>query len=116
MIETCVFCLERPATEVEHVLPKSWYPSTTPGTVQRLTVPVCRPCNVDFARAEHAFKIPVLMGLDPGHPEVAGVAEAFSRSWQPKKATTAKEARYRERQLQSISRKIKYVMRPPHDL
>jgi hypothetical protein len=110
---TCIFCLERPATEAEHVLPKSWYPSTTQTTVQYLTVPVCGICADDFERAERAFKLPVLMGLDPRHPDVAGVMEAFRRSWQFDKAPTLKESVYRAGRLRKISRQVKFVMRSP---
>lgn len=111
---TCIFCLARPATEKEHVFPKSWYPSTTPATVQFLTVPVCGFCNDDFEVAERTFSTAILMGMDPKNPAVASVMETFQRSWQFEKANSPKEISRRASRLRSLSRKIKYVMRSPN--
>ncbi|WP_147443752.1 hypothetical protein [Corallococcus sicarius] len=108
----CVFCLNCPASEAEHVLPKSWYPSTTPKTVQRVTVPVCGVCADEFEKTERAFKIPLLMGLEPNHADMAGVYEAFKRSWQFDKASSHKEAGHRAGLFRKMSRQVRFVVRP----
>lgn len=110
----CIFCLSRPAREAEHVFPKSWYPSTTPPTVQRLTVPVCEICADEFEAAERAFKEPILMGLDPTHPDVAGVFDHLRRSWQFDKAPSLKESVRRAATLRRLSRQVKYLVDSPN--
>lgn len=109
----CIFCLTRPATENEHVLPKSWYPSTTPATVQFLTVPVCGICADEFEAAERAFKNRILFGLSPSNPDAASAIEAFQRSWQANKAPSPNEAVRRAATLLKISREIRFVVRAP---
>jgi hypothetical protein len=107
-----VFCLARPAKEGEHVLPKSWYPSTTPETVQRVIVPVCTVCADEFEKAERAFAHPLLMAIEPTSPEVVGVSQAFQRSWQFDRAPTDREARHRAGRLRKLAREMKFVPTP----
>lgn len=114
--ELCVFCLSRKAKEGEHVFPKSWYPTTTPSTVQRLTVPVCRVCADEFEKAERAFALPLLMGLDGGHPDMAGVADRLRRSWQCENAANAKDAKHRADRLRRMWREVQFVVPPADDL
>lgn len=40
----------------EHVLPDSFYPSTTPGVVQRRKIPACFACNAEFQKDETHFR------------------------------------------------------------
>lgn len=110
----CIFCLSRPATEKEHVFPRSWYPSTTPPSVQYVTAPVCDVCADEFEIAERKFSFPVLMGMDPSNPDVASVMDGLRRSWQFDKAPSIRESVYRAAKLKSIARQIKYVVRPPN--
>jgi len=111
----CVFCQSRAATEDEHVFPKSWYPTTTPLTVQRLTVPVCGICADDFEKAERAFALPIIMGLDSDHPDMAGVAHGFGRSWQFESAANAKDAKHRADRLRRMWREVQFVVPPGDD-
>jgi hypothetical protein len=107
-----VFCITRPAEEGEHVMPKSWYPSTTPQTVQRVVVPVCGVCADEFEKAERAFRDPLLMASEPDHPDVVGVAQAYQRSWQFDQASTARDARHRAGRLRKMATEIKFVATP----
>src|ERR1035437_6096748 len=49
----CVHCL-RFTDDItrDHVFPDSWYPESTPATVQRWTVPCCQPCNKELGVVE----------------------------------------------------------------
>jgi len=109
----CIFCLARPSEEGEHVFPKSWYPSTTPPTVQRVVVPVCGICADEFEVAERKFSLPLLTMLDTANPDGASVVETLQRSWQFERAPSLKESVRRIQRHQSIMRQIKYKVRSP---
>jgi hypothetical protein len=51
----CVHCLaDNVVVTDDHVLPDSWYPPNTPGTVARWVAPACKPCD-------HALETPRFM-------------------------------------------------------
>jgi hypothetical protein len=42
----CVHCLQDPVELTwDHVLPVSWYPTTTPPNLEKWQIPSCWPCN-----------------------------------------------------------------------
>ncbi|HYO65153.1 MAG TPA: hypothetical protein VEU33_03640 [Archangium sp.] len=94
------------------MMPKSWYPSTTPPTVQRVTVPVCESCADEFEKAERAFAHPLLMAIDADHLDAVGVAQKYQRSWQFDKASKPSDARHRAGRLRKIEREMKFVLTP----
>jgi hypothetical protein len=71
----CVHCQERPGDTRDYVFPDAWYPTTTPTTVQRWTVPCCRPCNERLHRAEDAIGLDLLLICMMDRPEIADVQE-----------------------------------------
>lgn len=77
----CVHCL-RFADEItdDHVFPRSWYPDSTPSTVQHWTVPCCRPCNKELGKMESDLLARLGLCLDPKSEAAAGVAERALRS------------------------------------
>lgn len=58
---------------MDHVFPSSWYPESTPGTVQRWTAPSCQPCNGKFGEMEKEIFVRMAMCIDPGKPAAAGL-------------------------------------------
>jgi hypothetical protein len=48
----CVHCLSEANSTKDHVFPYSWYPDSTPGTIQRWTAPSCSECNSKFGELE----------------------------------------------------------------
>jgi hypothetical protein len=95
--------------EAEHVFPASWYPDTTPPTVQRLTVPSCPACNDRWERIERELGHELLMVLSPNHPEIAGVHARLSRAWQVGAAKNARDARHRAGKALKILRSMVWV-------
>lgn len=77
----CVHCL-RFAAEItdDHVFPYSWYPDSTPSTVQRWTVPCCRPCNKELGKMESDLLVRLALCLDPASQPASGIAEKALRS------------------------------------
>ena len=80
-IGRCVHCL-RFTDDItdDHVFPYSWYPESTPATVQRWTVPCCRPCNRDLGVMESDLLVRMPLCLDPDLEAAKGVSEKALRS------------------------------------
>ena len=77
----CVHCL-RFTDDItdDHVFPDSWYTESTPGTVQRWTVPCCRPCNKNLGALESDLLVRLALCLDPKSEAAKGVSEKALRS------------------------------------
>src|SRR6266851_4649627 len=80
-LDRCVHCL-RVSEELtrDHAFPNSWYPDTTPKSVQRWTAPSCLRCNNELGRFEEDLLLRVVLCIDPRMPAVAGVAARALRS------------------------------------
>lgn len=77
----CIHCL-RPADapEADHVFPYSWYPDTTPTTVQRWTAPSCAECNRRFGQLEKDLLVRIVGCIDPKSDAVSGLYARVFRS------------------------------------
>lgn len=77
----CIHCL-RPteSPELDHVFPSSWYPDTTPRTVQRWTVPSCPECNRKLGQMEIDLLIRLVGSIDPNSDATAGLRSRAYRS------------------------------------
>src|SRR5580698_10012057 len=72
----CVHCrLKLQKKTKDHVFPDSWYPASTPGNVQRWTVPSCRQCNKDLGALENEVFVPLAMCIDPRKIAAAGISK-----------------------------------------
>jgi hypothetical protein len=79
----CVHCLgsfpPEDMTE-DHVPPSSWYPDTTPSSVQHWKVPSCTRCNKDLGRKEQDFLVRFGLCSDPSTEETSGLAPRALRT------------------------------------
>jgi len=64
----------------DHVFPGSWYPDTTPSSVQRWTAPSCRDCNEKFGRFERELLEFFAVCIDPRKPAARGLYSRVRRS------------------------------------
>jgi hypothetical protein len=64
----------------DHVFPNSWYPESTPATVQRWTVPCCRTCNKDLGAMEADLLVRLALCLDPDSKPARGLSKKALRS------------------------------------
>jgi hypothetical protein len=79
--EPCVHCLcLSESMTSDHGLPQSWYPDTTPETVQRWTAPSCAKCNGELGRLEKDPFISTVLCIDPRKEGVSGLAAKALRS------------------------------------
>jgi hypothetical protein len=62
----CVHCGQVLAEETrDHVFPKSWYPETATGEIQRWTVPSCDACNNKLGGIEKVVFNRLALCVDP---------------------------------------------------
>lgn len=104
----CTYCHVERATDGEHVFPKSWYPDNTPNTVQRLTVPSCRACNLRWQQVEESVGHDLLMVCDAEHPDTAGVVNRIMNGWDASRARSERDAKHRQGRVQRILKTIKW--------
>jgi hypothetical protein len=72
--ERCVHCLRSAELlEKDHVFPSSWYPDSTPPTVQRWTVPSCPECNRKLGQLEKDLLIRLMLCIDPKSYAASGL-------------------------------------------
>jgi hypothetical protein len=77
----CIHCLKlTEAPEADHVFPDSWYPDSTPPTVQRWTAPSCPECNRKLGQLEKDLLIRLVLGTDPNSDAASGLAAKVFRS------------------------------------
>jgi hypothetical protein len=77
----CVHCLKFTDDMTEdHVFPCSWYPESTPATVQRWTVPSCQPCNKNLGVMEADLLVRLALCLDPNSEGAKGLSQKALRS------------------------------------
>ena len=106
----CAYCDSAEGREGEHVFPRSWYPDTTPPTVQRLTVPACRDCNERWEQVERKLADEILLVVSPNRPEIAGVQERLTRAW---KATAEQKPDERRHRIGRASKVLKTMLWAP---
>ncbi len=77
----CIHCLNlTESPEADHVFPYSWYPDSTPPTIQRWTAPSCPECNRKFGQLEKDLLIRMVLCTDPRSEAAAGLITKVLRS------------------------------------
>jgi hypothetical protein len=77
----CVHCLRYTDKKTrDHVFPDSWYPDSTPTTIQRWTVPGCPLCNRKFGELETNMLGRLALCFDPESEATSGLADKVLRS------------------------------------
>jgi len=101
----CVHCLKEGAERNwDHVLPKSWYPDTTPADMEKWQIPSCIACNDRYGRLERDLIGRLGLTLDANNPASAGLAEKALRAINPDAATSEGDAAARDARAKKILR------------
>jgi hypothetical protein len=106
----CVHCLgsfrEEEMTE-DHVPPRSWYPDTTPSSVEHWKVPSCTRCNLDLGRIERDLLVRFGLCVDPTLEETSGLAARALRTLGlDTRNLTEEEQDYRDRSRARIRKEL----------
>lgn len=86
----------------DHLFPASWYPSTTPPTTQRPTVPSCPACNARMGKIEDRLRLRLPLALDPGAPAAQGLVESVHRAVSPAAGRDARDQAARAATLKRL--------------
>ena len=99
----CVYCLQEfEKLTNDHVIPRSWYPETTPEGMEKFQVPACNGCNNHFSSIESKLLTVFAYCLSPATEEAAGVSVPVMRSMKPGLASTEKERVHRTKKLENF--------------
>src|SRR6516164_1177736 len=72
----CIHCRAKLVSGTkDHVFPDSWYPDSTPKSVQRWTVPSCARCNRESGEFENEAFIRLALCVDPRKEAAKGLAK-----------------------------------------
>lgn len=103
----CVYCLGNfPRLTDDHVLPRSWYPATTPANLAKPQVPCCQPCNHRFSGIEKDLLLRIAHCFGWHDLRAAGVPRQALRAIDPSAASTERERQYRERLRKRLYQEI----------
>src|SRR5713101_3511088 len=92
----CVYCLQTfEVRSWDHVMPRSWYPDTTPSDLERWQVPSCTPCNAAHGRNEEDLLLRLMMCFGNDDARAAGIPQRIIRSIDPRRARNNRDARAR---------------------
>jgi hypothetical protein len=110
----CVYCLqEYDELTWDHVFPRSWYPISTPRTLEKWGVPCCQQCNNRFSKIEEDLITRLGLCLDRSHPGAQGITERVLRSLDPKCARDERDRHKRQRKRQKFLKEIQRTSQVP---
>lgn len=103
----CVHCLGHfEKRNWDHVLPRAWYPETTPPNLYKWQVPSCKPCNETYGELETDLLIRLSLCLDPAHPDTAAIVQRGLRAINPGAARGQRDRRSREAKQAQLQREM----------
>jgi hypothetical protein len=80
--DRCIHCGQPLVEETDdHVFPASWYPDSTPQSVQRWKAPSCRVCNGTSGKKEQELFIRLALCVDPRKIEAHGISSKLARTF-----------------------------------
>jgi hypothetical protein len=107
-LSRCVYCRKdfpHASLTRDHVIAGSWYPQSTPQTVQRITALSCRPCNTDrYSANERYLFLRLAACVDPKLPGAEGIWEKAKRTMDVARAQDDKERAHRQGAREAMGR------------
>ncbi|NQY73552.1 MAG: hypothetical protein HRT90_02195 [Candidatus Margulisbacteria bacterium] len=105
--DKCVLCLKKcDKLTKEHLIPKSWYPDSTPSSVQRLTFPSCKKCNNEYSKIEEKLLTALSHCIDPEDEAVKGLFDKQKRSMNQSKGRDNKDANSRQNKKENFRKQL----------
>ena len=78
----CIHCGQPLLEETDdHVFPTSWYPDSTPQSVQRWKAPSCRVCNGNSGKKEQELFIRLALCINPRKNGALGISAKLARTF-----------------------------------
>jgi hypothetical protein len=99
----CIYCSEQCENLTkDHIFPRTWYPDSTPSTIEKWVVPACNKCNHHYGVIEQELMIRMGLCLDPKSPESGGIPEKALRAINPKHAKSERDRKARQKLRERI--------------
>ncbi len=106
----CVHCLQHvDALTADHLFPRSWYPTTTPTTLEKLKFPACGPCNKEYGRLEEDLRLLLAACVDPKSDAAAGIWAKAYDSISPDKARSELDKIKRQNAQKRFLKRVREV-------
>ncbi len=94
----CVHCLQFfEELTSDHLFPKSWYPKTTPGDLEKWQIPSCKDCNKKYGKIEQDLLVRFGLCLDKRKEGASGISELALRSMNPDAGKSPKDSEHRQK-------------------
>jgi hypothetical protein len=107
-LSRCVYCrndFPHASLTRDHVIAGSWYPRSTPPTVQRISALSCRPCNTDrYSASERYLFLRFAACADPKRPAADGIWARAKRTMDIARARDDKERAHRQGAREAFGR------------
>ncbi len=112
---TCVHCIEKPGNTDDHLVPRSWYPDSTPGGQEKWKFPACESCNNDYSKLENDLLFRFAICLEPNDARAAGIPERALRSINPNAAHNDRDRRARQNRRNRFQAEVQFSARAPQE-
>ena len=81
----CIHCLNHyESLTSDHVFPKSWYPNTELGKMEKWQIPSCETCNSMYGKLENDLLLRFGLCVDPNELKSLGISTRVLPSINPK--------------------------------
>jgi hypothetical protein len=102
-VPSCIYCLSKagPPT-IDHVIPRSFYPDSTPPNQAKWKAPCCSKCNNRYSKIEKEILEKLGLCLNPDDITARGVAQRAVRAFRPSLGKSLKDKASRARRRESI--------------
>ncbi len=111
----CVHCIEKPGNTDDHLVPRSWYPDSTPVGQEKWKFPACESCNHDYGELENNLLLRFAICLDPNDALAAGIPERALRSINPNAARNDRDRRARQDRRNRIQTEVHFSACAPQE-
>jgi hypothetical protein len=109
----CVHCLASSADTDDHLIPRAWYPDSTPPDIEKWAFPSCASCNGEYSRIEERLLFAFGMCLDPDDALSAGIPARVMRSVNPAAGRTHRDVRARAVRRVKAQREVTFSKQVP---
>ena len=106
-------CDSSPADTKDHLIPRSWYPDSTPPNLTKWTFPSCNRCNNEFSRVEDELLFVFGMCMEPEDARAAGIPDRVLRAIDSDAGRTPRDREARSARRKRVQESITHTASPP---
>ncbi len=112
----CVHCLQEfDIRNWDHVLPRSWYPSSTPENMEKWQIPTCKKCNSELGIIEEELLVMLALTVTPYTHRSSGIYERALRSIDESLGKDQRDRRARKARRDRVTGMMLHGLDIPND-